>query len=255
VSHIRSSVLAALIVGGCAYPRRSTALSPVSEANDLASQPADVWQLTVVDAQVPPMARGAIEWDGPGDAPDPFLRIYRDDVLVWQSDVLDNTREPVWNVTLPENVYLPQSANIRLELWDDDGMSADPIGTYRNRGLPGNVVPDSDGRVLFEGGAQATLRLGMPKAHRGLGIRLYEVRGDALAVVEVETYSPAGRAGVQPGDAIIAIGGQTVAQLGDQRAPGALSMASERQQRLRLRAPNGQTRDVELDRGLTWLSM
>lgn len=252
---IATLALATALVAGCAYPRRTTSLSPVRSASESSSSPSDVWSLTVASAVIPPLSRGALAWDGSDGLPDPFVRIYRDDVLVWESETISDTLAPEWNATLPRNLYAPSNARYRFELWDRDEVGADPIGIYNHRGLPPNVVPGADARVMMDSSAQLALRLAPPQAHHGIGIRLYEVRGDALVVIEVETHSPAGRAGIQAGEAIVGIGGQSVSALGSQRAPGALSMASERRERLRVRNARGETREVELDAGHTWLTM
>jgi hypothetical protein len=251
-------VLVSLVFLGCAYPRRGTSLVPVR--SDLAaaassSAPADVWSLVVVSAVVPPQSRGALAWDGSDGLPDPFLRVYRDDVLVFESPSVSDTLTPEWNVTLPRNFYAPGHASYRFELWDRDDVGADPIGIYRNRGLPENLLPGADARVLMDSGAQLAMRLAPPVAHRGVGVRLYEVRGDVLVVLEVETHSPAGRAGIVSGDEIMAIGGRSISSLGQQGAPGALSMAADRGERIRVENARGEVREVVFDAGLTWLTM
>jgi predicted metalloprotease with PDZ domain len=86
-----------------------------------------------------------------------------------------------------------------------------------------------------------------------VGVRLFEVHGSDLQIVEVEPFSPAARADLVAGDRIVAIGGQTVSQLGSQRASGALSMAAERQEALRVVNAQGTERTVTLDRGYVWL--
>jgi hypothetical protein len=250
-----SSLALGAAIAGCAYPRRATGLSPVRSTVESGTTPGDVWTFTVVGATIPPLSRGALAWDGSDGQPDPFVRIYRDETLLWESPTLQDTLAPEWNAELPRNLYAPQSAHFRFEIWDRDEVGADPVGIFRYAGLPPNVVSGADARVMMEGGAQLALRLSAPHAHHGVGIRLYEVRGDELVVVEVETHSPAGRAGIQPGDRIVAIGEQTVQALGSQRAPGALSMAAERHTPLRIRNARGDTREVELDRGYTWLVM
>jgi hypothetical protein len=243
---------------GCAYPRRATSLVPVRAdhaSSSSSSTPAEVWSLVITSAVVPQLSRGALVWDGEDGLPDPFVRVYRDDVLVFESATLDDTLTPAWNVVLPRNLYAPHAATYRFELWDRDDVGADPIGMYRNYGLPDNALPGADARILMEGGAQLAFRIEPPVAHRGVGIRLYELRGDTLLVIEVETHSPAGRAGIVSGDEIIGIGGHGVASLGSQRAPGALSMAAERGESLRVRNARGEVREVELDGSLVWLTM
>ena len=241
---------------GCAYPRRSTSLTPAREGQTGVNAPAHVWQMRFVSATVPPRRRGGMDWDEDGSPPDVFVRVHRGGEVVWESEVRRDALDPAFNQTLPRNIRLPPSEELRIELWDEDGGPADnPIGVWRGRGLPPNALPDADARINLEGGAVLMFRVIAPRAHRGLGIELYEVRGDALHVLEVIESSPAGRAGIEPGDRIVAIGGRSVDDLDEAQSASALSMAADRQQSLTVLKPNGQQEQVDLDRGYVWLTM
>jgi membrane-associated protease RseP (regulator of RpoE activity) len=239
---------------GCAYPRRSTALSPVSDASSGAvSVPDDLHHITFVSAQIPPRERSGLAWDDDG-APDAFVRLYRNDELVWEGTPVDDTLTPAFGQSPPRNVSFPRDAAIRIELWDRDSVQPQIIGVWRNRGLPPNALPDADVGVMLDGGAQVLFRLGRPAAHRGVGIPAYEARGGSLRVLEVDPFSPAGRAGVRPGDDIVSIGGERVGDLGEARAASALSLAADRQQSLTIERAGAQI-EAPLDRGFVWLSM
>lgn len=248
-------MIPALAIAGCAYPRRATALSPVSAAAGGPGQPHDVWSMRIVSAQVPLRNRGDSNWDDGGGMPDPFVRVYRDDVLVFESRTMDDTIAPVWNEDLPRNIEVSSSSSLRLEVWDRDAVGGDPVGIYRGHGLPSNALPGVEARILLEGESYLTIRMDDPNAHRGVGISAFEVRGSELLVVEVEEHSPAGRAGIVPGDRIVSIGGRTVAELGSSQATGALSMAGERHQVLGVLDATGDEREVELDHGYVWQTM
>lgn len=256
----RSRLVVALVVVamafGCAYPRRSTSLAP-SQRGETSTAPDFIWQIEVVEAVVPPRQRSGSNWDEDEDSkPDPFVRIYRNDELVWESDVVQDSLEPRWNARLERNVRLAPENDLRIELWDRDrAVGSDPIGTWRSRGLPATALPDADSRINLEGGAQVVLRLHRPQAHRGVGIQLYEVRSDSLVVLEIIEHSPAGRAGIQPGDRIVAIGDKQVTDLGEARAASELSLAADRDSRLTVLKPTGARSQVELDSGLVWLTM
>jgi hypothetical protein len=248
-------VLPSLAVPGCAYPRRSTALSPVQAASGGPGQPSDVWSMRIVSAQIQPRNRGDSNWDDGGGLPDPFVRVYRDDVLVFESRTVDDSIAPVWNQDLPRNISMSSRASLRIEVWDRDDVGGDPVGIYRGHGLPGNALPGVDARILLEGESYVTIRLDDPNAHRGVGITSFEVRGNELLVIEVEAHSPAGRAGIVVGDRIVTIGGRSVSELGSSQATGALSMAGERHQVLGVMDATGDEREVELDHGYVWLTM
>ncbi len=242
---------------GCGYPVRSTPLWPVRGGDrSTLDRPEHIRSLTVVGAELPPRKRGGLPWDEDGSGPDPFLRIYRNGQLLWESPVRRNTRAPRWNYTFPKAVRLPPDASLRVELWDADFPSADPAGVWSQQGLPAGLQEGFGMRLQLEGGAVVTLRLGPPVPMRGTGIARYEVRPDDLLVLDVLPDSPASRAGVRPGDRIVAIGGRPVSQVGVERAVGLLARAGRRSGvTLRLRRPSGRVRTVTLDGGFVWPTM
>lgn len=249
-------IAACAVVPSCAYPRRSTSLSEVHTGAGGVGEPANVYWMTIVSAQVNERNRGNSNWDEGGGAPDPFVRVYRDDQLVFESSTMDDTIAPVWNQALPNNIEIPPDASFRLEVWDRDAIGADPIGIYRGHGRPPNALPGVEARVILEGESYLTIRLDEPHAYRGIGISSFEVRGSELVVVSVEPHSPAGRAHIVAGDRITAIGGRPVSELGQQQATGALSMAAERHQDLSvISAGQSSAHDVELDHSYVWLTM
>lgn len=260
VSALVPALVFALALGalsGCAYPRRTTSLSPVQSAATMTTGPGgtpnDVFRFTAVSAIIPERNRGATQWDDGGGLPDAVVRLYRDDQLVWESRRIENSLRPEWNEAAPRNIRFPSDARIRIEVWDIDALGGDPVGIWRGIGLPPNARPGVEARVLLEGESYVSIRVDAPQPHRGVGIRTFEVRDGDLLVIDVEPYSPAGRADILPGERIVAIGGQTVGQLGGQRAAGALSMAAERQTALRIQNTQGVERTVTLDRGYVWL--
>jgi len=255
----RASICSLLALGlvvaafGCAYPRRSTSLAPAPDSDTAGvTVPDDVWQLEFRSAIVPPRDRGGHAWDDE-NGPDPFIRLYRGDELVWESEPVHDTLAPEYGVILPKNVYLGPDEQIRIELWDAD-VSNHIIGVWQGRGLPPNALPDADARLMLEGGAAVTIRIHRPRAHRGVGVTLFESRGSSLRVVEIERFSPAGRAGIEVGDDIVKIGDQSIGDLDDAEAASALSLALDREAPLVVET-DGQQRTVTMDRDYVWLSM
>ncbi|MBW2462282.1 MAG: PDZ domain-containing protein, partial [Deltaproteobacteria bacterium] len=165
----------------------------------------------------------------------------------------DDSLEPTFEVTLPQNVYMPPDRPLRIELWDAD-VSDQIIGVWRGTGLPSNALPDADAGLMLEGGTNLIFRIHPPETHRGIGITEYEVRGNSLRIVSVERFSPAGRAGLEAGDDITAIGGRSIGDYGAAAAASALSMAMDRREPLQV-VRHGQPRSVTVDRDLTWLTM
>ena len=244
------------VLCACAYPRRSTSLTAARGDVQVLDAPSHVWRMRIGSATIPPRRRGGMDWDPNGGLPDAFVRVYRGQELVFETPVREDALDPSFDVILPKNVHLPPSQELRIELWDrDDGPTNDPIGQWRGQGLPPNALPDADARITMEGGAALSFRVLSPQPHRGVGIAEYEVRGSALKVLSVIDNSPASRAGIAPGDEIVAIGDRPIDDMDDAQAASALSMAADRQTTLRVLKAEGGEQTVDLDRGYVWLTM
>ncbi len=254
----KSFLVAALAVAlsACVYPHRGTSLTTVQRpSTGTFTAPADIWQLTIVEAQITPRKNGDLSWDDNGGLPNPFVRVYRGEEMVFETPVLNDTLAPEWNLTLPRNVHIPREAAMRFEVWDRDTVGDNPVGQFHSSGLPPNAEPDADARLMMEGGNYLTIRVSAPRPHRGVGIDDYELQPDALVVHRVLAYSPADRASIVPGDAIVAIGGRRVSAMNDAQAASALSMAGHRRTTLTVKNRDGREREVEVDGGFVWLTM
>lgn len=245
-----------LILAGCAYPRRSTVLTEAPAPYvERAQAPENLWALTFVSGQVPPTARGGLAWDKAGGLPDPEVRLYVNDVLIFTTNPVADTLTPRFDAVLPSNLPIAPDDLVRIEMWDSEQVRDSPIGIYRGRGLPDTAVVGVDATVRLEGGATVVLRVGKPKAFKGVGVALFEVRPDALLLVDVLPLSPAGRAGLRSGDRVVAIGGARVKDLGEARSVSALSMAVDQRAPVEVQSRDGQTRELTLDDGPVWLTM
>lgn len=244
-------LLLLLVVGlGCAYPRRSTSLCPVT--TEARSAPADIWRVAFHQSVIPPRQRGDQPWDEDGSPPDVFVRVYRGDTLLFESTPVEGL-QPNLDATTP-NLHFPSGASTRIELWDADGVMPTIIGVWRGNGLPTGAMEDGDTRIMLDGNASVGFRVLAPEASRGAGIPSYEVRRKELRVLELLEHSPAGRAGIVPGDAIVAINGESIEDLGEARAAGALSRACSEATRLSVKRRDGRTEEIVLDRGFVWIA-
>lgn len=250
-----AALFAICALTACAYPRRSTSLSPVgADASSRVRSPDHMVHLRVLRAQIPPQQRSGLPWDEDGSAPDPLVRIYRDGKLIFESEVEQDTLRPEFTATLERNLWMPPDARFRLEVWDRDRGLSDPIGIYRFRGFLEDLAGGNDASLFLDGGAILTIRGEPPRAHRGTGISLYEVRRSGLHIVELERHSPSFRAGIRVGDVIVAIEGRSIQELGEAGSVSALSLAAAREVSIAVRR-GGRHLDLTLDGGYTWLAM
>ncbi|HEX2676549.1 MAG TPA: PDZ domain-containing protein [Polyangiales bacterium] len=250
------AMLFAVLLTGCAYPRRETIMHAAPpnlvKADD---RPKQMYTIRVLDAEIPEAKAGGLPWDSDGTEPDPFVRIYVGNRKIWESPVQMNTRKPSWNITLPRNVEIPDNTPFRLEIWDrDTAVSEDPAGRIERDGLPETALPDAIARLTLDNLGTLSIVASAPHAQQGVGLR-FEVRPDALVVLDVERYSPAFRAGILKGDRIVAIGPQRVSELSGGEAASDLSLANDKGSTLTIADQKGQERQVTLDKGFIWLVM
>jgi hypothetical protein len=250
--------LAVSLVTSCAYDRRSTFLYPVTSASMKTppNQPQNLWSVTIVSGQVASRKPSGLNWDDDDSRPDPLVRLYVYNRLVWESPVVEDSLKPQWNLVLPRNITIGPNTPFRIEMWDHDTPpSLDPIGRLQRIGLPPTAQPNAVARLMLDTGAVLTVIVAPPKFHKGVGITWFEIRPSALIALEVEKYSPAGRAGITAGDQIMAIDSRSVESLGDSQACSLLSLASERGYPLEVIDSRGHRRSVKLDRDFIWLTM
>ena len=238
---------------GCVYPRKATPLLSVMHAPiDRATQPKNLWRLSVVSADIPAHKRSGMSWDDDGGKPDPYLVLRIQDRERWHSSPVDDSLEPQFSQP-PSNLGFARDARLRFELWDSDGMSADPIGIYEGRAFA-ESIHGSDTTIKLDSGASLTLRLDPPEPKQGVGLAEYELRPRAVLVRMVTPNSPAARAQIRPGDQITAIDGKTLDKLAAQEVESALALASQHQSELRLVRGKSEIK-VKLDNGYIWPSM
>ena len=219
-------------------------------------RPDHVWSIRVLEALIPRSKQAGLSWDEDESGPDPFVQLYVDDRLIWESAPIDDSYSPQWNVALPGNVLVKPDSSFRLELWDRDSLaSADPIGFLKRLGLPPLAQPDAAARLTLDTGAILTVVVSPPRAHEGVGILKYEIHNECLYVLEVEKRSPAGRAGIRKGDHITGIDGLRVSTLDPTESATLLSLAAERGHILDVADDTGRERKVRLDKGYVWLTM
>lgn len=235
---------------GCVYPRHSTPLVTVMQAPvDRATQPEDLWRLSVVSVEVPRQKRTGLSWDEDGNGPDPYLVLRIQDREAWRTDVIKDSFAPVFPPP-SSNLAFERTARLRFELWDNDGVGSDPIGMYEGRAFSESIL-GAETTIKLDSGASVTLRLDKPEPKQGVGIAEYELRPSAVVVRSITPNSPASRAKLKPDDRILAIDGKAISALGGQKTESALALAAQNQSELRVQRGKSELK-LKLDNGYVW---
>ena len=233
---------------GCAflYPERSTPLrGVVPEDRYRPPPPKDILYVSIKSARIPPKTRDGRSWDKMGGAaPDAYAVLFVENQEVLRTVTVPNSLKPEWSASHPFNLRIPESAKVRLEMWDDNALVSHPICNQGIRDIQ-DVASVGQTEIECDSGATVTLVVRPPKARLGIGL-YYEPRGKEAVVTRVIGASAAGRAGLKAGDAILSVGGRALKDLQTGELESILSSQSSAGFIVEVRASDGQVRKVEL---------
>lgn len=195
---------------GCAavYPEMKTAIREPEPGAELEPEPPeDFYYFYFEGASIPPKTQGGQEW--PGGAPDPFAKLIVNEIDVLETPVEPHTRNPTWSKQDKLNYRIDPDSMIFVEVWDDNAMTDHPICRARVRDLSA-IRDGGNNEIWCDSGARVRLHVERARGVLGLGL-YYETRGaDGVRVTRVLSGSAAERAGLGPGDRILAIQGEKV---------------------------------------------
>lgn len=203
-----SIVLLAMALGpGCAavYPEIKTPTREPVVGQPLDPPPSSLKWVAIQGATVPRLTRDGRSWGALGSTePSSYAIISVNGAELFRTGIEAKTFSPTWPDAPRGNFPLTKGDRLRVELWESRPMHDRPIG-IRELVFDGQTTDDDELRVFLEGGAELVLKIAPAKALVGLGFR-YELRGvDGVFITQVESESPAGRAGLRQGDRIVAI--------------------------------------------------
>ena len=99
------------------------------------------YKMTIKSAQIAEKKSNGWPWDSPPPIkPEPFVKVFVDNQLIYTTDTVKDTYSPVWNESF--SVSYKDGQNIKIEVWDEDLWSHDLIGNWHGTSLP-------DGRLSF----------------------------------------------------------------------------------------------------------
>ncbi len=217
---------AAALAPACAavYPELSTPTHAPVEGQPLDPPPESVKWIELKGASVPRLTRDGRPWGALGSTePSPYAVVFVNGQPIIRTDAEPKTFTPTWPNSKRGNFALERGDRIRVELWESRPVSDRPIG-MRDVIFTGDLTDDNELHVRLEGGAEVTLKIEPARPVVGLGLR-YELRGvDGVYVTQVVEHSPAGRAGVKPGDRIVALDGRSTNGMSEAEIRSLLNM-------------------------------
>lgn len=217
--------------GACSavFPSYTTAMHrpPPGMIEDrlVTAAPENVWQIRVLEADLPPSRIDGRDWDSDG-APDLFVVVRRNGEEIYRTPVVANNLRPQWTNAAVTMVVNPNDA-LRVELLDDDGPVNDHVGLADFHGIPAEARDGGNWLVQLDNHTTLRLAASAPTPMLGMGVT-YAVHEDYLAVQEVVPGSPAATQGIVVGDRITAIDGHSVVTLGEVGSRQAMDRASLR---------------------------
>jgi PDZ domain/C2 domain len=236
---------------GCAavYPAIDTPVRPAPDDVKLDPPPPEsLYYLGLKGAVVPQRTRGNEKWDELGDgAPDPYVKLYLDDELLFTTSTEQDTYSPKWSDAPRQNWVVPADGVLKIEMWNanpvnDQVICITELDRLHERAVEGPLLAEC------EGGASVEIELRPARPKFGLGFR-YEIRQGGAAVRDVLEKSPAERAGLTPGELIEAVNGQSTRGMSAGALQTLVNIHARQGIKLTLRQEGGLARDVEVKEG------
>lgn len=245
-------MIAATALGvGCAavYPAIDTPVRIAPDDVQLDPPPPELlYYVNLKGGTVPPRTRGNEPWDELGNgAPDPYVKLYLDDELLFVTATERDTYSPKWPDAPRKNWVIPKRAVLRVEMWNANPVNDQVICIKQVDRLHEAA---SDGRLVVEcqGGASVEIELRTARPKFGLGFR-YEIRQNGAAIREVMEQSPAERVGLERGELIDAVNGQSTRALSAGELQTLVNVHARHGLKLTVRREGEAPREVEIKEG------
>ncbi|MRG97942.1 C2 domain-containing protein [Polyangium spumosum] len=209
---LASTLAAAALSTGCValYPEIGTSIRKITAEQALdPPPPEDLRWIRLVSGTVKGTMRDGRTWkQAIGKLPDPYAKLYINDVEVMRTNPQNETLEPSWDDAPRGNFQVSPADKMRVELWDANTVTDKPIGVKDFRATEDAVLGD---RIRIDVPGAGEVLIAYERAHAMFGLGLwFELRTDSCFVTRLIGGSPAERAGAQPGDEVVQINGKPV---------------------------------------------
>jgi len=233
---------------GCAaiYPEVSTPIGKPPNENSVKPEPPDDYvYLYFKSARMPPKTRDGRAWGKEKDSlPSPYAILFMDGVELFRTQVESNTLEPTWPEQKKANYRVRDDTKLKVEIWDDHGLFPHPICQKEIRRVS-SYTDIGEVEVDCSGGGSFVLAIEPAHALWGLGL-YYELQTSSVAVSRVIEASPAGWAGLKPGDQILEIMDEPVSKLDSGQIQSMIRVNASKGLELKVRTGEGAPRKVTL---------
>ena len=250
-THFFRALLVTAVVGCAAvYPELGTAIRPFKgETQQLDPPPPEELRwIRFTGATIPTQMRDGRTWQQSlGRLPNPYAKLIINDVEIMRTKPQTGTLEPTWPDAIRGNFKIAPTDKFRVELWDGDLIGDKPIGIKDFRPTSDFVMGD---RIRIEVGGGSEVTLAFEPAHAMYGVGLwYELRSDTCFVTRLLAGSPAERAGIQPGDEVVSIGGKQVTSMSTNALRGAFNAIPKDGVAIVVRHEDGRSASATLKEG------
>ncbi len=174
--------------------------------------PEDVRWIAFKGATIPAQTRDGRKWgnDLRHAPPAPYGLLFLNGKLLLRTPIETDTLSPTWADAPAGNFRVKKDDRFRVEVWESGALADRPIG-IKEIGMLDEAV-DREAEIECDSGVRVRMAFESAHARFGFGFH-YELRvGDAY-ITRVYEESPAGRAGIKPGDQIVALDGKPVAEM------------------------------------------
>jgi hypothetical protein len=248
----RPLVIATLSLAcGAVYPEVSTPLrTPPPGFSLKPPPPKDLFFIRFDGAVIPNKTRDGRRWDSVGgEAPDPYAKILVNGKEVILTPIESDTLTPSWPDQEAANYRILPNDKVQVELWDSNPLTNLPICTEAIRDIAELASGDQPVvEIRCDNGGRVELVIEPAHGKLGLGFD-YELRTEGAMFTKVIKESPAGRAGLRPGDEIITAQETLVSKMEDGGLQSIINANAALGLRLGIRSSDGSKRNVTLRDG------
>lgn len=257
VLHVLLAASAIGLLAACpaVYPELKTPVRPVAMGQALEPPPpSDIRWLRFKGAKIPTLTRDGRRWgtELANGLPDPYAKLILNSTELFRTKVDKATINPTWADSPKGNFRIKPEDKLRVELWDARVINDHPVGikdlgslaTNDQRGL-------SEIQEETESGAQFTLANEPAHGFIGYGM-FYELRTYEAYVTRTYEESPASRAGIRPGDQLVAIDGTLVRTMKEGELQSVFNAPAMAGHEIAVRHEDGSTVTVTIKEGAVY---